>query len=697
MRKEKLVSIIVPVYNVAPYLDEAVSSAVSQTYGNIEIILVDDGAADGSGEKCDLWAEKSPKVKVIHKTNGGLSSARNAGLDAAAGDYILFLDGDDWIAPDLVRTTVLYMDLGYDMVIFQHYAVYEDGRQELRTCRLGEYEIEGEKERADYYVKTLLSYNIGWEAWNRMFRMDIIKRLGLRYEDNRRIFAEDLYFMMCYSLAVKRILSISNAFYYYRLRGDSIMGREKRNLNIGRINELSKAAFRFFKRHRAAKELMDLFPYMHYVILRDCAEKYKKAAGIRETRLRREIMEDITDRRYFRYMLRKLLREKKNWQNYVGREEGLYLVKITNYWLTGNLLLFTLGTEKIRAYRRSVRRKDRKYLELAPHKEKKLFFIGSETFGNLGDGMIAETMNAFCRHCLPEIEVEEYPLSIYWNQKRYLLSAIQPDDIIVMSGGGNFGNKYPEAQEVKRDIVRTWKQNKKIIFPQTVYYLDGTDESLREDESLFCAENHVVLFTRDRRSFDFAREHFTCEIKLAPDIVLARNMQKPVKREDRIVLLLRGDSEKAVSADELEAVAGLVCGTGMEVCYTDLQVIYHGADILVRKKEISKKLDLVRSSRLVVTDRLHGMIIAAVTGTPCLVFPNFNFKVKGTYEWLSYLPYLRFAENIGQAERYLGELLTVQQQDYDNKPLLPYFIELAKVLKSDEKVRGSDAGEIGAI
>ena len=89
------VSIIIPVYNVAPYLDRCVQSACNQTYRNIEIILVDDGSTDESGEMCDRWAEKDSRVRVVHKKNGGLSDARNTGLDIAHGKYILFLDSDD--------------------------------------------------------------------------------------------------------------------------------------------------------------------------------------------------------------------------------------------------------------------------------------------------------------------------------------------------------------------------------------------------------------------------------------------------------------------------------------------------------------------------------------------------------------------------------------------------------------------------
>lgn len=99
--KQPLISVIVPIYKVEQYLNRCVQSIVDQTYKNLEIILVDDGSPDNSPAMCDAWAEKDDRVQVVHKKNGGVSSARNAGLDAANGAYIGFVDGDDYIEPDM--------------------------------------------------------------------------------------------------------------------------------------------------------------------------------------------------------------------------------------------------------------------------------------------------------------------------------------------------------------------------------------------------------------------------------------------------------------------------------------------------------------------------------------------------------------------------------------------------------------------
>lgn len=121
MLENKKVSIIIPVYNVIEYLDKAISSIVSQTYKNIEILLVDDGSKDESPQRCELWRARDSRIRVFHKANGGLSSARNYGLKYATGNYIMFFDSDDWLDLNCIEVCVRYMESYHvDCVIFPY-------------------------------------------------------------------------------------------------------------------------------------------------------------------------------------------------------------------------------------------------------------------------------------------------------------------------------------------------------------------------------------------------------------------------------------------------------------------------------------------------------------------------------------------------------------------------------------------------
>lgn len=129
MKNERLISVIVPVYKVENYLNQCLESIVKQTYSNLEILLVDDGSPDRCPEICDEWARREKRVRAIHKRNGGLSDARNAGLALAQGELVMFVDSDDWIAPEMAEKMLEAMEREEaDMVICQYIKALPDGK-----------------------------------------------------------------------------------------------------------------------------------------------------------------------------------------------------------------------------------------------------------------------------------------------------------------------------------------------------------------------------------------------------------------------------------------------------------------------------------------------------------------------------------------------------------------------------------------
>ena len=130
----KLISIIVPIYKVENYLIRCIESIVCQTYENIEIILVDDGSPDKCPMICDEWAKKDERIKVIHKKNGGLSDARNAGIVIAQGEFLLFVDSDDYIEKDLCESCMNVMDEDIDIVAFNYRRVYDTYDENKKEC-----------------------------------------------------------------------------------------------------------------------------------------------------------------------------------------------------------------------------------------------------------------------------------------------------------------------------------------------------------------------------------------------------------------------------------------------------------------------------------------------------------------------------------------------------------------------------------
>ena len=216
-------SIIIPAYRVEKYICQCIDSVLAQTFTDFELILVDDGSDDRCGEICGIYGKSDSRIIVIHKPNGGLSDARNAGFLIANGEYIYFLDGDDWVANRLLECVIRHMNQGYDMVVFNYYTAYSQKICSEITHLSGEFSINSEIERTEFYYSTLLKAVIGWSAWDRVFKKSIIDEYEITYADNQKIFMEDLYFSCCYCAFAKRIQVIGDRLLFYRQREDSML------------------------------------------------------------------------------------------------------------------------------------------------------------------------------------------------------------------------------------------------------------------------------------------------------------------------------------------------------------------------------------------------------------------------------------------------------------------------------------------
>ncbi len=178
---EPLISIIVPVYQVEKYLDRCVESLLRQTYGNVEILLVDDGSPDGCPQRCDEYAEKDERVWVIHQQNAGLSGARNSGIDAAAGEYLAFVDSDDYVAEDFIRTLYDLLRTTGSAISQCRFAYVRGealGREEGGGCAVCEGEelmakLYGPEEEATPFVV----------AWNKLYKRELFAHI--RYPQGR--------------------------------------------------------------------------------------------------------------------------------------------------------------------------------------------------------------------------------------------------------------------------------------------------------------------------------------------------------------------------------------------------------------------------------------------------------------------------------------------------------------------------------
>lgn len=217
------VSIIIPVYKVENYLDACVASVTAQTYRNLEILLIDDGSPDNCPALCDAWAMKDPRIRVIHQNNAGLSAARNAGIDASAGEYLLFVDSDDTIEADTVqRALEAQQHSDAELVIFN--LVYVDENDQP----IGKPDFSG-------FCDELLSPEEIWQryfdlqeqriyyvvAWNKLYKRELFK--NMRFKAGKRY--EDQFLMPELLRRCARVMCLSHVGYHYVQRKGSIMAQ----------------------------------------------------------------------------------------------------------------------------------------------------------------------------------------------------------------------------------------------------------------------------------------------------------------------------------------------------------------------------------------------------------------------------------------------------------------------------------------
>lgn len=210
-----LLTVIVPVYNVEPYLNKCVQSIVNQTYQNIEVILVDDGSTDCSSQMCDEWKKKDNRIQVIHKKNGGLSSARNAGLDIALGDFVSFIDSDDFIEPDMYQTMLsAIFDSGRDIACCGRIVNLYGKREKNEYCTASPKTMS--KEEA--MIEVLCLRNMDVSACDKIYRMNLFEKI--RYPEGK--ISEDAAVILQILERSNGVIHVAKPFYHYIFREGSI-------------------------------------------------------------------------------------------------------------------------------------------------------------------------------------------------------------------------------------------------------------------------------------------------------------------------------------------------------------------------------------------------------------------------------------------------------------------------------------------
>lgn len=281
--------------------------------------------------------------------------------------------------------------------------------------------------------------------------------------------------------------------------------------------------------------------------------------------------------------------------------------------------------------------------------KKKIIHILTPLHGNMGDQAIVYATNKYLKDSFSDYEIIEiYRRDIYKYMKS-IKKVVKPDDLIVLIGGGNMGNLWIDEERDRRFVIKNFPSNKIISMPQTISFtsdVDGKKEFLKTQE-IYNKNKNLILISRERTSYNIMNENFKRKnVILNPDTVLYLNntIHDDKFKREYIMTCLRNDKESVLGCNKEKLITDLKRNYGQVVEFDT--VINKTVTKEKREKELNKMFDRFLKSKVVITDRLHGMVFCAITKTPCIVTKSLDHKVTGTYQWIKDLNYIRLVESI---------------------------------------------------
>lgn len=300
--------------------------------------------------------------------------------------------------------------------------------------------------------------------------------------------------------------------------------------------------------------------------------------------------------------------------------------------------------------------------------EKKVIYLDTPEHANLGDQMIARAGEELIKSFYPNLTYLEYSDVEYEIVKKELGKIISKEDIIILHGGGNFGNLYFHHEERRREIVKKFHENKIIFMPQTITYLGSeASKELKKTVEIYEAHKNLTIICRENESYEFAKQNFTTnKVILAPDTVnfLEGEFVFEDKEKSEALFLLRKDKEKIRDEKIIINIKEYLRTCKVKLKMSDT----HLGDIRIVKSERNKITDKlineIKSSKLVVTDRLHGMILSIITNVPVIALNSLDGKVKKSYDtWFKNYKNVFFLERSSELEDLVDRVLSVQTEN----------------------------------
>lgn len=727
-------SIIIPVYNMENYIRDCLDSILHQYVEGAEVICVNDGSTDHSLSILEEYRDNHNFIHVYSKKNGGLSSARNYGIEKSEGEYLFFLDSDDKLAEGdclsfMIQTMqnaeldVLYFDgksffenetihreqIHYEMAYQRKksYGVYLNGRAlflDLINNR-------------DYYVQASLQ----------CIRREFLNKNHLHFEDG--ILYEDNLFMFEGMLLAGKVMHQNKTILLRRVREGSIMqsspgfhnfyslyltyekmlGFWKRHMKIlSGMKEVSfvtesirKSAISLFDRLSTEEKgkllkLPDIDQYMIETVFHLCLDRNPeevtfpyhlfyygsriviygagkigrkfynhavkdgiiKLSGIVDSNAS-EIDKDgipvlpvsAIEQMEFDYILIAVMNPamaREIQSSLLDRGIPEHKLKWDSTLRFKNNIHFNYEYSKLMN-------------RLIKSDKRRLFLFLLPEHGNLGDHAIAMAEEGFLKRYFPEYQIICVTANEYFMLQDYITCNVNPQDIIFLQGGGYIGNLWKNGVNLI-EIVKRFPGNIKIMFPNSLAYRDSYEQnfaSVKNDLKILYQDVNLYIFFRDIGSFQFYKQlGYGKRCYYFPDIALyLSEMFKSSSAQERnknVLLCLRQDEEKVMMQEKKVKEFLKEHHLRYEEKDTHLNRYLPKSE---EKQQVKNLLNMLYTSRLVITDRLHGLVLSAICGTPCIAFDNSTHKIRYFYEWLKAEDNIFLCEKMEELPQYIYSAL----------------------------------------
>ena len=277
---------------------------------------------------------------------------------------------------------------------------------------------------------------------------------------------------------------------------------------------------------------------------------------------------------------------------------------------------------------------------VVPNKKKAYIFLAAD-YGNLGDIALTFAQKQMLLKYFPNHTPIEVPSSISMGELKGYIHSVTKDDIVTIIAGGNMGDVWSWFEVRRQLIITKLKRNIIFQFPQTTTYTSTKlGQNLIESAREIYKGNRIKMLAREKMSYAFIQKNFSCQSFLTPDIVMTLKYWHNHQRNG-LLLCLRDDREKKLSNDNQSEIMKIIETTNMDVSFVDTKV--DGTFIYNERYNLLEHfIERVSKAKIIVTDRLHGMIFAYITGTPAVVLPNSNNKIKMCYEWIRSCGFIHF-------------------------------------------------------